>query len=94
MRMMRTRAPPAEEAGGPASRRRALTRAAGTRRCVNESERLARLFVELADTLVEDFDVVDFLQTLTDRCIELLDADAAGLMLTGCAAMRAPTGCR
>jgi GAF domain-containing protein len=49
---------------------------------MNESERLARVFVELADTLIEDFDVVDFLQTLTDRCVELLDADAAGLMLT------------
>jgi GAF domain-containing protein len=49
---------------------------------MNESERLARVFVELADTLIEDFDVVDFLQTLTDRCVELLHADAAGLMLT------------
>ncbi len=49
---------------------------------MNESERLARVFVELADTLIEDFDVVDFLQTLTDRCVELLRADAAGLMLT------------
>jgi GAF domain-containing protein len=49
---------------------------------MNESERLAQVFVELADTLIEGFDVVDFLQTLTDRCVELLDADAAGLMLT------------
>jgi GAF domain-containing protein len=40
------------------------------------------VFVELADTLTENFDVVDFLQTLTDRCVELLGADAAGLMLT------------
>ena len=47
-----------------------------------ESERLAHVFVELADTLIEDFDVVDFLQTLTDRCVELLGTDAAGLMLT------------
>src|SRR3954451_16235492 len=45
-------------------------------------ERLARVFVELADTLVEEFDPVDFLQVLADRCVELLDADAAGLMLT------------
>lgn len=44
-------------------------------------QRLARVFVELADTLVEEFDVVDLLQTLTERCIELLRADAAGLML-------------
>ena len=44
--------------------------------------RLAEVFVELADTLVEEFDVVEFLQVLTERCIELVDADAAGLMLS------------
>ena len=45
------------------------------------SERLAQVFVELADTLVDEFDPVDFLQMLTDRSVELLGADAAGLML-------------
>jgi GAF domain-containing protein len=49
---------------------------------MNEPQRLAQVFVELADTLIEDFDVVDFLQTLTERCVELLGVDAAGLMLT------------
>jgi len=44
-------------------------------------QRLAEVFVELADTLVDDFDVVDFLQVLTERAVELLGADAAGLML-------------
>lgn len=43
--------------------------------------RLAQVFVELADTLVAPFDVIDFLHTLTERCVELLDVDAAGLML-------------
>jgi GAF domain-containing protein len=43
--------------------------------------RLAETFVELADTLIDDFDVIEFLHVLTRRCVELLDASAAGLML-------------
>jgi transcriptional regulator with GAF, ATPase, and Fis domain len=42
---------------------------------------LARTLVELADTLVADFDVVDLLALLTDRCVDVLDVGAAGLML-------------
>ena len=44
-------------------------------------ERLAETFVELADTLIDDFDVIDFLTVLVDRSVELLDIDAAGLLL-------------
>jgi GAF domain-containing protein len=47
------------------------------------SERLAQTFVELADTLVADFDLLEFLQALTERCVELLEVDAAGLLLAG-----------
>ncbi|GAA4201541.1 GAF and ANTAR domain-containing protein [Actinocatenispora rupis] len=45
-------------------------------------QRLATAFVSLADTLVADFDVVDFLGTLTERAVELLEVDAAGVILT------------
>ena len=34
---------------------------------MREDQRLVRTFVELADTLVQDFDVVDFLSTLALR---------------------------
>src|SRR5437763_8800125 len=44
-------------------------------------ERLAQTFVELADTLVAGFDLMEFLHTLTERCVELLEVDAAGLLL-------------
>jgi len=42
---------------------------------------LATTFVDLADTLVADFDVIEFLHLLATRSVELLDADAAGIML-------------
>src|ERR687884_433290 len=46
-----------------------------------DSERLSKTFVELADTLVADFDVLDFLHLLTTRCTQLFDVTAAGVLL-------------
>jgi transcriptional regulator with GAF, ATPase, and Fis domain len=42
---------------------------------------LVRTLVELADHLVEDFDVIDVLTVLGDRCVETLDVASAGVML-------------
>ena len=46
-----------------------------------DTELLSATFIELADTLVADFDVIDFLNMLTDRSVALLAAAAAGVML-------------
>jgi len=48
---------------------------------MTREQRVTRVLVELADTLVIGFDVIDFLHTLVERSVELLAADAAGLML-------------
>jgi GAF domain-containing protein len=44
--------------------------------------------VDLADTLVDDYDVVDVLTGLTDRCVHLLGAAAAGVMLASPGGLR------
>lgn len=48
---------------------------------MTREQRLATTFVEIADSLVEDYDVVDMLVLLTERSVELLGAKAAGLLL-------------
>lgn len=42
---------------------------------------LMRTLVELADNLVDRFDVVDLLSLLSERCVDTLDVSAAGVML-------------
>jgi hypothetical protein len=46
-----------------------------------DADLLSNTFVELADTMVADFDVIDFLHLLTDRSVALLSASAAGVVL-------------
>jgi GAF domain-containing protein len=46
------------------------------------TERLADLFVEVADTLVADFDLIDFLVTLCEHATLVSSADAVGIVLT------------
>lgn len=45
------------------------------------AQRLARVFVEIADTLVDEFDLIEFLQLLASRTADLLDASPVGLLL-------------
>ena len=45
------------------------------------AQRIATIFVEVADTLVDEFDLIDFLHLLTDRAASLVDAAAVGIVL-------------
>jgi len=45
------------------------------------ADRLAKVFVEVADTLVDEFDLIDFLHMLAERTADLIGASAVGLML-------------
>ncbi|MDP2288497.1 MAG: GAF and ANTAR domain-containing protein [Actinomycetota bacterium] len=45
------------------------------------SERVAAIFVEFADTLVEEFDVIEFMQMVATRASELVAQSDAGILL-------------
>ncbi|PWI16907.1 transcriptional regulator [Streptomyces sp. Act143] len=48
---------------------------------MTREERLLGAVIDAVDTLVDDFDLIDFLHTLCARCTELLDVSAVGVML-------------
>jgi GAF domain-containing protein len=48
---------------------------------MSREDRLAETFVIVSDTLVDDFDLIDFLQMLAERCVDLFDVTAAGIMI-------------
>jgi len=47
----------------------------------DRERRIGEAFVALADTLVDDYDMIDLLDRLVAHCVDLLDADAAGILL-------------
>lgn len=49
----------------------------------SKQTQLGETMVQLADNLVTDFDVVEILTLLADRCVSILGVSAAGLMLAG-----------
>lgn len=48
---------------------------------MTREELLSETFVALADHLVDHFDLVEFLSLLSERCVELFEAEAAGVMV-------------
>ena len=47
----------------------------------SREEQLNLAFVRVADTLTDDFDIIDLLHTLLDECTVILNLQAGGLML-------------
>ena len=47
----------------------------------DREQAVSRAFVALADTLVDDYDIIDLLDHLVAHNVALLAADAAGIML-------------
>ena len=48
---------------------------------IGREQLLSRAFFRLADTLVDDYDIIDLLDRLVSYSVELLTADAAGILL-------------
>src|SRR5690348_11548110 len=53
----------------------------GTMTDAPRESRVLDAVVPIVDTLLDDFDVVDLMTELTERCAELLDVAAAGFLL-------------
>ncbi|GAA3721330.1 GAF and ANTAR domain-containing protein [Streptomyces tremellae] len=48
---------------------------------MSREQRVSAVFVQVADSLIDDFDLIEFLQQLCGHCVTLLDVSAAGILL-------------
>jgi len=48
---------------------------------MTREQRVTEIFVEVSDSLIDDFDLIDFLQQLSVRCMELINVAAVGILL-------------
>ncbi len=48
---------------------------------MTREKRIVETFVELADTMVDEFDVIEFLHRVAERSVELLDCAEVGVLL-------------
>ncbi len=65
----------------PTASNHTMTTPSGTAQAQREP-RLLQAFVQMADTLIDDYDIVELLQQLVEYCCDLLQATAAGIMLS------------
>ncbi|MCF3960226.1 GAF and ANTAR domain-containing protein [Streptomyces fuscigenes] len=48
---------------------------------MSREQQVSAVFVQVADSLIDDFDLIEFLQQLCGHCVMLLDVSAAGILL-------------
>ncbi|MFF3263651.1 GAF domain-containing protein [Streptomyces sp. NPDC002932] len=48
---------------------------------MSREQQVSDVFVKVADSLIDDFDLIDFLEELCTHCVSLLDVSAAGILL-------------
>lgn len=48
---------------------------------MSREQQVSDVFVQVADSLIDDFDLIEFLEELCAHCVSLLDVSAAGILL-------------
>ncbi|MFC8829658.1 ANTAR domain-containing protein [Streptomyces sp. NPDC057137] len=50
---------------------------------MSREQQVSEVFVQVADSLIDDFDLIEFLEQLCAHCVTLLDVSAVGILLAG-----------